>query len=219
MRYREEFVLFRRKVPSGKYVYYYAVYDEIGVRRQFSTGQKTKAKALKFCLFLHRHKKMIPGSESLTFKKYTEKWFIYDQCPYIQSKLLRGHNYSHSFADSLRSRLITYMWPYFGHLRIDSISPNHIEAWIRWLKEKGLSNLSINHYLKNLKLIFNEAERMTHIFLNPGKPINLLAVDSAEKGILTESETDKLFGSIAISVGEKNLNFTNNSNLHKLIFI
>ena len=29
----------------------------------------------------------------------------------------------------------------------------------------------------------------------------------------------KNFGSIAISVGEKNLNFTNNSNLHKLIFI
>lgn len=47
---RKEFSLFKRKMPSGKYVYYYYVYDENGKRVPRSTGERTKAKALAYIL-------------------------------------------------------------------------------------------------------------------------------------------------------------------------
>ncbi|MGL4981979.1 MAG: hypothetical protein ACRC4W_03840 [Treponemataceae bacterium] len=50
MRYRQPFTLFQKKLQSGTKIWYYSIYDQNNVRRQYSTGAKTKNQALKYCL-------------------------------------------------------------------------------------------------------------------------------------------------------------------------
>ncbi|GHV89489.1 hypothetical protein AGMMS50267_18490 [Spirochaetia bacterium] len=88
MRYKAPFTLFKRKLGSGKAVWYYQVYDENGRRRQYSTGTDTKTAARIVCFDLYRKNNLIQKPVQ-TFANYTADWFIYDKCPYVKYRLLR----------------------------------------------------------------------------------------------------------------------------------
>lgn len=128
----------------------------------------------------------------MIFSKFTENWFIYDRCPYIQSILARGRHFTKSSANSKRSRLINKMLPYFKKLKMEDITHLHIEEWITLLKKEKKSNTTINLYLADLKSIFKEAYRTDVIKSNPGLKVNNLANDSKTKSTLKEHEVIKL---------------------------
>jgi site-specific recombinase XerD len=132
------------------------------------------------------------------FKDYTADWFDYDKCLYIKSRLIRGFTYSRSFADGQRSTLTKIVQPYFGKYPLDTITVTFIEKWLSSLKEQGYANVSINHHLSTLKVIFNEAFRRGDISVNPVLAVRPLA-ESKENGVFNSEEAGKLFdeGSIA----------------------
>lgn len=76
----------------------------------------------------------LENTKNILFTKYTEYWYIYDNCPYIQSLLARGKKYSKSNADQKRSTLINKIYPYFKKLRMNEITSFHIEDWISQIK-------------------------------------------------------------------------------------
>lgn len=191
MRYKEPYVIFKRKLKSGKIIYYYYVYDSFNKRKQYSTGCSKLSEAKKYCLELLLTNSLTMNPD-LTFKKYTIKWFIKDECRYIQSILNRGRSYSRSNAELKRAKLVNKIWPYFGNLYIRSITPRHIEEWIIVLKRENLSNVTINTYLSTLATILNEALRLGDIKTNPIKDIKMLAIDSKEKTTLTAKEASEL---------------------------
>ena len=192
MRYREPFVLFRKRLSSGSRIYYYAVWDDLGRRRQFSTGEKTKALAQKSCLELYRKNQLIPAGPRL-LQTFAENWFVYDSCPYIQAKLLRGFSYSRTNADNQRGYLDQHILPKFGRMRMDSIKVAQVEDWILELKRKGLSNNSVNHILATFKILFNEADRLGYLQNNPARAVKNLAHNSRPKGFLEDDEVERLF--------------------------
>ena len=74
---RMEYGLMKRKMPNGKTVYYYWVYDSNGKRVYRSTGQKTKSKALDYVLERREEGnlgKLDKWGETL--KDFTEDMFI-----------------------------------------------------------------------------------------------------------------------------------------------
>ena len=75
MRYHEPFVLFSRPTPSGKKIFYYYVWDELGRRKRFSTGLAKKTDARRFCLERFR------SGQLPTFAEYTKDLFVWDKCP------------------------------------------------------------------------------------------------------------------------------------------
>lgn len=127
------------------------------------------------------------------FSEYTKNWFIYDKCSYIQSKLIRRYSYSRSNADKNRTFLINKILPYFGKYYIKDITTAHIEDWLISIKKTGVSNVSANHYLSTLRIIFNEAYRKDDLLLNPIKAVQPLSADSRKKEILTTPEVTLLF--------------------------
>lgn len=191
MRYKEPFCLFKKRLKSGRIVYYYSYYDAIGRRRQHSTGCRLKSEAKRYCLDLYRHGSMEPPKE-ITFREYTETFFIYDKCRYIQGKLMRGYSYSRSYADLMRKQLINHLNPFLGDFPIRKIGVVHIEEWLLYLQKKGLSRLSINHFFKQLKLILGEAYRLRDISEDPTKSVKNVARQLRERGIYTEDEIEKL---------------------------
>ena len=192
MRYKEPFTLFKKTLPSGLGVYYYTVWDDSGRRKQYSTGHRLKHEALLLTLKLYKAGQLIPQGPQ-TLRDFTENWFLYDQCPYIQGKLLRGYTYSRSFADQQRHNLTTQLWPVFGDIKLRSLTPGMIENWILKLKHQGYANATVNHHLALLKSILTEAHRLGYLVDNPGRAVKSLAENCAPKGILTETEAQALF--------------------------
>ena len=67
MRIKATFTLFKRTIPSGRHVYYYQCYDQIG-KRQFakSTGKTLKTEANEYCLLLFKNGLLIPEQKKPT---------------------------------------------------------------------------------------------------------------------------------------------------------
>lgn len=193
MRYRDYFRIFPRSLPSGRTVFYYTAYDELGRRKQFSTGKRTRTEAQKYCVERFRKGFLIP-SKDYTLREYTADWWVWDRCPYIKARSTRGFATSHSYADRQRAILTAHILSSFGQMKIASIRPGHIEAWLHKLKDKGMASISINHCLSCLKVILGEAERLRDIEENPAKVVKPLAEHMKEKGILTLEEVQKLLG-------------------------
>ncbi len=193
MAQRALFNVFPKKLESGNVIYYYTAYDIFGKRHQFSTGKSKKREAITFCLNKFKYDNLI-APQLPNFEKYTKDWFVYEKCSYIQGKLLRGFTYSQSNALNNRGLLLLHIVPYFKNLKISDITLIHVEEWLLLLKKyKHLSNISLNYCLSLLKIILNEAERIGDIDSNPAKSFQMLAVESREKGILTQKECKKLF--------------------------
>lgn len=191
MRYKEPFVLFKRKLKSGKVIYYYYTYDTFNKRKQYSTGCTKLSDAKRYCLELLLSNSL-SSTPDLTFEQYTRTWFIKDECKYIQSIFSRGRSYSRSNAELKRAKLVNKILPYFGKLYIRNITPRHIEEWITIIKGHNLSNVTVNTYISTLATILNEAFRLGDIKVNPIKDIKHLATDSKEKTTLTTEEVAQL---------------------------
>jgi integrase len=185
------FNIFPRKIKNGTIIFYYYIYDTNGKRKQYSTGKRTETEAYQECLRLTRINQLNSCS-SLAFDKYCADWFVYDKCEYIQNKLLHGFTYSRTFAEQERSQLKRHAIPFFGSKPLDSITSNDIEDYIKYLKNKGLSNTTVNHNLKMIRLIFGWAEKHNTILYNPMRQILNLKSDTREKGVFTDEEVNSL---------------------------
>ncbi len=93
MSFRSDFNLFKRTLPSGKKVYYYYIYDDFGKRKQFTTGQTIKKKAFNYCIERLKEDNLVRVGIP-TFKSITKDLFIFDKCPIIKQKLIRGEKFS-----------------------------------------------------------------------------------------------------------------------------
>lgn len=135
MRYKEPFKVFKKRLQSGNYLYYYTTYDRFNKRHQYSTGYKTKHLALKYCYDLFDKKSLIP-KPNILFSTFTKDWFIYDKCPYIQARINRGHQYSKAVAHQKRLYLDRKIIPLIGNIPMNEITSAHIEELILELKPR-----------------------------------------------------------------------------------
>lgn len=120
MRYKEPFTLFIRKLPSGSKVYYYSIYDNFNKRKQYSTGCTRKNDAKRYYQKQFQKDRIVISKE-VKFVTFTKNWFDYDNCQYIQSKLIRGGTYSKKNAEMRRSILLHKMVPFFGNMYMKDI--------------------------------------------------------------------------------------------------
>lgn len=194
MRVSKPFVVFKRQLPSGKSVYYYTARLADGRRAPGrSTGQTTKNAAERYCAELFRQGNLIPKAIPL-FRDYTAEWWDYDRCSYVKRMLRTRGRFSPSYAHYQRVALKKYIKPTFDKMLLSDITTGDIEHWRTTLVDMhGLSNLTANHILANLKVILREAFRCQIIDRDPASPVSLYKPDSQEKGILTIEEARKLF--------------------------
>jgi len=157
-----------------------------------STGETSKVRAENLVRELWKAGKLLP-EKTPTLATYTEKWFLWDECPSLKSKLKAGGTHTRGHADNQRRWLTKYIWPNLGDKRIDAITPKDCELWLDWLvKEKKAAVNSVRNYGKTLSLIFSEAARIRDVPDNPMKAIRLPVRPKTEKGIPSEEETAKL---------------------------
>jgi len=110
-----------------------------------------------------------------------------------KKRLLHGKSYTKGWAQAQRNLLISRIIPEFGDIDIREIYGNKVEAWLLRLKQEGVGTKTLNHLITILRLVFGYALRSHDIEQNPMEHIELFAINSGEKGILSREEINQLF--------------------------
>jgi integrase len=209
MRIRESFVLYKRRLSSGKVVFYYRTYDAQGQRLcGHSTGQTTKTGAREVCMKLLREGKLIPDKQDKviipTFRKFAEGWWDFDTCAYLQSR--KGRRViSKSYAATGKAAMNNWLIPEFGDKRLDTITDFEIDQWLTgFTNQTHLANdgKTVKHFksgtanvaLAFLRVMLDFAVKQKLLKYNPCAQVEKLKIqDRKVIKILTPLEVKALF--------------------------
>ena len=129
----KELVMGRMRAPEGTFTlyrrkngyWYYWTYDRYSTRHHRSTGVKNKQLAMKVCIQRTQDGTLLSDlgvKKYITLGEFSKDFFLYDSCPYIQSRLARGFLYSRKTAANNRYYLETYIWKTFGNRILEMLS-------------------------------------------------------------------------------------------------
>ena len=194
MRYRMDFTVYKRRMRSGRVVFYYTTYSKDGKRLSGrSTGKRTKGEAMLVCNELMRKGLLVPNRNYVpTFTEFSEGWWLWDLCDYLKRRRAR-RPISRSYADTARKVLENHLLPFFAGFRLDEITDVLVERWLTSQENFGQSNKSANLYLSILTVMLNEAVRLHYIPSNPALTISKLQEREYKIEILTKHEMQALF--------------------------
>jgi hypothetical protein len=194
MRYKELFTVYPRKLKTIT-VYYYQCYDNNGKRIcGHSTGQRTKTAAKMYCMELYRNGKLIPNKKPVSFGEFAAGWWNIKTCKYLEWRQMQNP-LAPSTIDSYKTNLELNIKPFFGKIKLVSISSEIIQEWIMNLSQEGYNNSSINIKIATLRVMMKEAIRQKLITINPMDNIKKLIAHNKEVKILKSEEVLKLFPS------------------------
>lgn len=113
---------------------------------------------------------------------------------------------SRSRYDGIRFNLVRWILPFFGGtVHVNTITGARIEEFIKLHRKRGVKNITVWHYVKDLRALFNWAIRKGRMIENPvlkadlepirkrkavKPPLNMQAIN---KGIETISGRDRLY--------------------------
>jgi integrase len=163
-----------------------------GKRKYRSTGKLSYDEALKYCRSLQIKGQLFQAT-SYTFDSFTKDFFIYEKCPYIRNRLLRGFSYGRTWAQKQRGLLEHIILPHFSDKDIRSISSREIDDFILKLRQSNYGVKTVNHVLTAVKTVFGYAEQTGIIGTNPAEGIKPFRATSKEKGTFTREELVRLF--------------------------
>lgn len=161
---KSPFYLFKRKLSSGKKMYYWYTYDKYGKRTTpESTGCTKRNDAVLFCM----KRLSSDGSvkHSMPFDIFADKWFTPEHFwlkQVSQSKPLRD-----STIRIRRFALTLYIVPFFQKMPVDKIDEDSIFSFRESLIKKGLSENYINAIFSTLKIMLTAAVDKNIIQKNP----------------------------------------------------
>lgn len=184
------------KKPNG--YWYYWTYDRHGKRFQKSTGKKTKSAANIVAAERLKDGTLLTfrqAQPSTLFSEYTKDFYIYDRCPYIQGRLLRGFSYSVRQAKNNRYYLEEYILPYFRNDIIEDITIGKINRWLIELPGKAdISNKTANNILTLVRQIFDKAVEDGLIQRSPAQKVKPLSktADSKRRVAFTRDQVKKI---------------------------
>ena len=166
---KAEYGIYKRKLSTGKSVYYYYVYDSNGKRVSHSTGQRSKAKALEYVLARREEGLLgVIDKKSLTLNEFTEDMFVPGKCPIEREAKARGKTLAGSTMQNRRISLNKHILPYLGKTRVSALTSAQINDWLVSLPEKdNLSRTSCNQCLDALSTVMKYAVKKGIIRNNP----------------------------------------------------
>ena len=208
------------KKKKGKYslyerdgYFYYRTYDQQGKRTSGRSTHQTSQSAARTFVENLIAKGPLPIKGDPTFGTFTENWFVWEKCYYVMAKRQSGQ-IGRTYVEGQRSYLVNHIRPTFKDIRLSKIDKEMVLRWLRDLANKKskmsrpLSKVTINHCLRILKLILEEAEDQGLIYRNPARSVGRMKKELKRRVLPTPSEFQSLFDEKTISTvwgGDKTL--------------
>ncbi|WP_028510216.1 tyrosine-type recombinase/integrase [Ruminococcus sp. NK3A76] len=126
---------------------------------------------------------------TIKFEEFAKQWFKEYADKKLKAQTIRGYHY-------LEPRIYKAL----GHLRLDKITPRHVQRFVNELcemkcgnnSEKKLSSKTVKLHLSLVSTIFDYAIKMQMIKDNPCKNITLPSPDRKERKIYTVEEIKQI---------------------------
>jgi integrase len=145
---------------------------------------------------------LIPGrSNKLTFGEFAEPFWIWDRCPIVTDKILRGYKFSQTLCRNNLHSMRKNILPTFGDYLLTDITPDMVNRWllslirVRIIKDKKyppLANSTANKMLRILKDMLDVAVKRELIPSNPAKSVHKLADNYRKRGTFTVEEAKRI---------------------------
>ena len=197
MRFKASFSLYRRRMGSGKVVFYFQCYDEKGRRVcGHSTGQSTKTAAREYCIDLLKQEKLVKEKYKKvpTLKEFAEGFWDVQTSEYFLH--LRSRKVlSKSYPDHCKTTCKTHVLPKFGWMKLDAITDELVENWLLSFPSQGKSPATGNDAVKVLRIMLSWAVKKGFIKSNPCNNVKPLREDIKKRELLENEEVRTLFGS------------------------
>lgn len=188
----DHFVLTKR---NNGYYYYYVYRWHKRIFR--STGEKVKSRAIEFVLKRIREEDLLGEKEYIrpkTLEEFCRPFFIWDTCPIVQDKLLRGGHYSKTLCDTNRRRIDKYIIPALGKKLLPELTTAHVKTFQRGLINSGqIKAGTANAIFSILKQILNEAVEQALIQKNPCSGVGRVYGVKEDRGCYTLQQVKDLF--------------------------
>jgi hypothetical protein len=182
MRTRRPYYLFKVITRERGAIWPVCHYERIGVQREQTTGELTKAKARKFAVDLLQKN---ATARSMTLKEFTKDFFVWGECTWIKRQFAQGRGYDRQWAATKRSMLLNHLIPKFGTLRLEQIIRPAVERWLVGLVS---SKQTRNHFPYSLRTVIAEAETEAHFERNPLEHADPLGKQYRRRDIFTLEE-------------------------------
>ena len=190
-------------------IWKYYCYTEEGKRVKRSTGRKKRAEALEVIQERIKDDRLVwpvgykkrktayvydKYDSSTTMNEFCKDFFIYEKCPIVKERLLRGKHFEKSSCANMRSILTVRILPLLGRYRVTELSRKIIDTWLLSLPEKmHISNITANLSLSTLSTILDYAKSKDIIQSNPCREVERLAECKKEKAVFSDDEIKALF--------------------------
>lgn len=188
---KRPFYLFKRRLPSGKRVWYYYFYTENKERSTpRSTGCQRKNDAVIFCSSLFKQGTL--GDSNMLFRTFAEGWFQKGHPEYEEA--VRSGRVKPTTMRNYRACLKWNLLPYFAKIPIGEITMGSIISFRETLVKKGLSAGKINTVIGTLRKMMDYAVFNEYISHSPFKAgFKPLVQNESKREAFTEEEIVSIF--------------------------
>lgn len=156
MRITEPYTIFKRKLPSGRYVYYYQYRDDYGRRSgAYSTGTDSLPQAKRIVRKLYNEGKLSTHS-SVKFGNFAKGFFCKDGV-YEKNLKLRSRKVSRSTLDIYDRSLQKLLLPFFAEMTLAKINTITVREYAKNALDLGNAVSSINGSIIALSVIMKNA--------------------------------------------------------------
>lgn len=189
---KKPYSLLKRKLPSGRTVYYVRFRkDDGGYYTAKSSGQTTKSAAEAWAIEYLKTGQVVM-KENLTLSMYAEDFFAWEG-EYISALRRKGRQIGQRYAENKQGHLRNYILPALGAVKISRIDEDMIESFARdLLEDDGLAAATVNQILLTLKAVLKQAYRKKFIRTLP--LVENVSGSRKERGIPTPEEVKAFFG-------------------------
>lgn len=192
MRIVEPYIIYPRKLKSGKIIYYYQYRDEYGRRSNpMSTGCTALSKAKKFCHKLYNEGKFESVIIRIKFQTYAEHFFD-EGSNYLEWRKANGNALKPETLRAYNKILHNQILPFFNDMIVKLINKDVAKKWIIW-SSKQWSAKTINNAQGVLNIIFESAVDEGIMENNPLRNISLRKVTKKQRELLTIRELNELY--------------------------
>lgn len=186
------------QVKNGIPRYGYRCYDEKNNRiyhalpfaKTEEDAKKVIYDRLKKGILVHPPKPVTIAENAIddeSFKGYTKDFFIFEKCPFVRDRIIRGGHLTKGLVQSYRGLLLNYVSPYFSQFMLVEITRKHVNNWLLNLPCQGICNATANKALSVLRIILDFAVFDGILDKNPAREVKpLIQKDSSRKAFTRE---------------------------------
>ncbi len=193
MRITEPYIIFPRKLKSGRVVYYYQFRDEEGKRSAaYSTGTDKLSQAKRICQKMYNQGQFVKHN-GLTFKSFANGFFD-DDSDWCKWRKVNDSTLAASTIHSYRQILQNRIMPYFENIELKKINTDIVKKWIVWLSEKA-SAKSTNNAQSVLNIILKSAKEKKLIKELPTAGLSFRKIKKKDRQLLSLTELNQIYHS------------------------